>query len=30
MRALRTHNRGYAFVWDLLELWRAATRNLTT
>lgn len=28
MRALRQHHRHYAFVWDLLELWRAAAEHL--
>lgn len=28
MRALRKHHRDYSFLWDLLELWRAATEHL--
>jgi hypothetical protein len=28
MRSMRAHHRGYFFVWDLLELWRAATRHV--
>jgi len=28
MPTLRTHHRHYAFVFDLLDLWRAAARHV--
>ncbi len=28
MRTLRTHHRGYFFVWDLFDLWRSALSHV--